>query len=190
MCVCVCVCVCVCARVCVRVCVLSRLPDSTVLQVWFWRRVRNQLESTVLQLPQDQSQRWSASQKDLADTKSKIVKHYLMLIITIIIIPWLGVGDLWTSWGSSFGSHPSNEINVKIKMVVFTQVHLDVCTVLVRGVCTVFVQWRSFCLYLDDEYVGSEWFAESGVVVNQNCVDEVKDIILKHWIICKDTQTK
>ena len=34
-------------------------------------------------------------------------------------------------------------------------------------------------LYLDDEYVSSEWLAESWVVVDEHSVDELKNIVLK-----------
>ena len=39
-------------------------------------------------------------------------------------------------------------------------------------------------LYLDDEYVSSEWLAESWVVVDEHSVDELKNIVLKRWIVC------
>ena len=40
-------------------------------------------------------------------------------------------------------------------------------------------------MYLDDQYVGSEWFAQSGVVVYHYCINEVKHIVLKSRIICQ-----
>ena len=43
-------------------------------------------------------------------------------------------------------------------------------------------------LYLDDEYVSSEWLAESWVVVDEHSVDELKNIVLKRWVVCTCTK--